>query len=95
MNITNVKVTKVAEEKTANGMYVLEYWATNGKLDRVQATILERDADKSGNQPVIGTIYMEQGIVSCNLPSDRNLAPYFTDFEVFRKAIWESVLTGE
>ena len=37
MNVTNVTVTKVAEEKTANGLYVLEYSAVNGRLTRVQA----------------------------------------------------------
>lgn len=93
MNITNVTVTKVAEEKTANGLYVLEYSAINGELNRVQATIQERETDQSGNQPVIGVIYLEQGNVTCNLPSDRNLAPYFTDFDVFLKAVRESILT--
>ena len=34
MNVTNVTVTKVAEEKTANGLYVLEYSAVNGRLTR-------------------------------------------------------------
>lgn len=95
MNVTNVTVTKVAEEKTANGLYVLEYSAINGELNRVQATIQEREADQSGNQPIVGTIYLEQGNVSCNLPNDRNLAPFFTDFDVFLKAIRESILTEE
>lgn len=95
MNVTNVTVTKVAEEKTANGLYVLEYSAINGELNRVQATIQEREADQSGNRPIVGTIYLEQGNVSCNLPSDRNLAPFFTDFDVFLKAIRESILTEE
>lgn len=95
MNVTNVTVTKVAEEKTANGLYVLEYSAINGELNRVQATIQEREADQFGNQPIVGTIYLEQGNVSCNLPGDRNLAPFFTDFDVFLKAIRESILTEE
>lgn len=95
MNITNVTVTKTAEEKTANGMYVLEYSAVNGELSRVQAMIQEREADSSGNQPAIGTIYLEQGYVTCNMPVDRNLSPYFSDFDVFLKAIRESVLTEE
>lgn len=95
MNVTNVTVTKVAEEKTANGLYVLEYSAVNGELNRVQATIQEREADEAGNQPIIGSIYLEQGNVSCNLPNDRNLAPYFTDFDVFLKAIRENIITEE
>lgn len=95
MNVTNVTVTKVAEEKTANGLYVLEYSAVNGRLTRVQATVQEREADSSGNQQIIGTIYLEQENVSCNMPNDRNLAPYFTDFDIFLKAIRESILTKE
>lgn len=95
MNVTNVTVTKVAEEKTANGLYVLEYSAVNGELNRVQATIQEREADPSGNQPIIGSIYLEQGNVSCNLPGDRNLSPYFTDFDIFLKAVREMILKDE
>jgi hypothetical protein len=95
MNVTNVTVTKVAEEKTANGLYVLEYSAVNGELNRVQATIQEREADQSGNHPIIGSIYLEQGNVSCNLPNDRNLAPYFTDFDILLKAIRETILKEE
>lgn len=95
MNITNVIITKTAEEKTANGIYVLEYSAMNGELNRVQATVQEREADPSGNQVVIGTIYLEQGYVTCNLPVDRNLSPYFSDFDVFLKAIRENILSEE
>lgn len=95
MNITNVTITKTAEEKTANGIYALEYSSINGELSRVQATVQEREADPSGNQIVIGTIYLEQGYVTCNLPVDRNLSPYFSDFDVFLKAIRENILTEE
>lgn len=95
MNVTNVTVTKVAEEKTANGLYVLEYSAVNGELNRVQATIQEHTSDEAGNQPIIGSIYLEQGNVSCNLPGDRNLSPYFTDFDIFLKAIREMILKDE
>lgn len=95
MNITNVTVTKIAEEKTANGMYVLEYSATNGELSRVQATIYEREADPSGGQAVIGSINLDQGYVNCNLPVNRNLSPFFSDFDIFLKAIRESIITEE
>lgn len=95
MNVTNVTVTKVAEEKTANGLYVLEYSAVNGELNRVQATIQEHTSDEAGNQPIIGSIYLEQGNVSCNLPGDRNLSPYFTDFDIFLKAVREMILKDE
>lgn len=95
MNITNVTVTKTAEEKTANGIYVLEYSAMNGELSRVQAIVREREADPSGNQVVVGTIYLEQGYVTCNMPADRNLSSYFSDFDVFLKAIRENILTEE
>lgn len=95
MNITNVTVSTTAEQTTANASYVLEYSQTNGTLLRVQATILDLDAPKSGNRQVIGTIYQEQDLVTCNLPKGRELAPFFTDFDSFLKTICESVSASE
>lgn len=81
MNITNVTVTKIAEESTENADYQLEYSIVNGALTRVHASIREKDTDGSGNAPQIGIIYMEQGVVSCNIPQDESLAPFFQDFD--------------
>ena len=68
MNITNVTVTKVAEESTENADYQLEYSIVNDALTRVHASIRKKDTDGSGNAPQIGIIYMEQGVISCNIP---------------------------
>lgn len=54
MNITNVTVTKVAEESTENADYQLEYSIVNDALTRVHASIQqegygwlgERSADR-------------------------------------------------
>lgn len=92
MNITSVTVMKTAEESTNNGVFILEYSITDHTLSRVQATIEETTRDSSGVRPTIGVIYMEHGNVSCSLPSDRNLSPYFCDFDNFRKSIEESIL---
>ena len=35
MNITNITVTKTAEEKTENASYVLEYSIVNDELNRL------------------------------------------------------------
>lgn len=81
MNITNVTVTKVAEESTENADYQLEYSIVNDALTRVHASIRKKDTDGSGNAPQIGIIYMEQGVISCNIPMGEPLAPLFHDFD--------------
>ena len=48
MNITNVTVTKVAEESTENADYQLEYSIVNDALTRVHASIRKKDTDGSG-----------------------------------------------
>ena len=78
MNITNVTVTKVAEESTENADYQLEY------------SIVKKDTDGSGNAPQIGIIYMEQGVISCNIPMGEPLAPLFHDFDTMIDEIKKS-----
>ena len=78
MNITNVTVTKVAEESTENADYQLEY------------SIRKKDTDGSGNAPQIGIIYMEQGVISCNIPMGEPLAPLFHDFDTMIDEIKKS-----
>lgn len=81
MNITNVTVTRIAEESTEHADYQLEYSTVNDVLTRVHASIRKKDTDGSGNAPQIGIIYMEQGVVSCNIPEGEPLAPLFQDFD--------------
>ncbi len=81
MNIINITVTKIAEESTEYADYQLEYSLVNDMLTRVQATIRKKDPEGSGNAPQIGVIYMEQGIISCNIPEGEPLAPLFRDFD--------------
>lgn len=61
MNITNVTVTKIAEESTENADYQLEYSIVNGVLARVHASIRKKAPDGSDDAPQTGIIYMEQG----------------------------------
>ena len=49
MNITNVTVTKIAEEKTENASYVLEYSVVNDELNRLHVSVNEKEADPEGN----------------------------------------------
>lgn len=95
MNITNVTITKTAEEITRNADYMLEYSIVNDTLGRVHVSIREKEADASGNMPTLGTIYMEQGAVSCSIPSDRELGPLFADFDKMMKDIKESITKQE
>lgn len=91
MNITNVTITRTAEEKTENASYALEYSVVNGELSRLHVSVNEREADTEGNVPPVGIIYMEQGIISCNLPVDRELGPVFLDFDRMQQFIRESI----
>lgn len=90
MNITNVTVTKVAEESTENADYQLEYSIVNDALTRVHASIRKKDTDGPGNAPQIGIIYMEQGVISCNIPMGEPLAPLFHDFDTMIDEIKKS-----
>ena len=87
MNITNITVTKTAEEKTENASYVLEY----DELSRLHVSVNEKEADTEGNISPIGIIYMEQGNISCNLPAGRELGPIFRDFDKMQQYIRESI----
>lgn len=44
MNITNITVTKTAEEKTENASYVLEYSIVNDELSRLHVSVNEKEA---------------------------------------------------
>lgn len=91
MNITNVTVTRIAEEKTENASYMLEYSVVNDELSRLHVSVSEKEADKEGNITPVGIIYMEQGIISCNLPAGRELGPIFMDFDKMQQYIRESI----
>ena len=43
MNITNITVTKTAEEKTENASYVLEYSIVNEELSRLHVSVNEKE----------------------------------------------------
>ena len=91
MNITNVTVTKIAEEKTENASYVLEYSVVNDELNRLHVSVNEKEADTEGNINPVGIIYMEQGVISCNLPAERELGSIFLDFDKMQRYIHESI----
>ena len=44
----------------------------------------------AGNAPQIGIIYMEQGVISCNIPMGEPLAPLFHDFDTMIDEIKKS-----
>ena len=90
MNITNVTVTKVAEESTENADYQLEYSIVTGEKRWRSLSGRKKDTDGSGNAPQIGIIYMEQGVISCNIPMGEPLAPLFHDFDTMIDEIKKS-----
>ena len=91
MNITNVTVTKIAEEKTENASYVLEYSVVNDELNRLHVSVNEKEADMEGNIKPVGIIYMEQGVISCNFPAEKELGPIFLAFDKIQRYIRESI----
>lgn len=91
MNITNVTITKIAEEKTENASYVLEYSIVNEELSRLHVSVNEKEAGEDGNIKPVGIIYMEQGVISCNLPVKIELGPIFQDFDRMRQYIRKSI----
>ena len=46
MNITNVTITRTAEEKTENAFYMLEYSVVNDELSRLHVSVNEKEADE-------------------------------------------------
>ena len=86
MNITNVTVTKIAEEKTENA-----YSVVNDELNRLHVSVNEKEADPEGNIKPVGIIYMEQGVISCNFPAEKELGPIFLDFDKIQRYIRESI----
>lgn len=96
MNITNVTITRTAEEKTENAFYMLEYSVVNDELSRLHVSVNEKEADEEGNIKPVGIIYMEQGVLSCNFPMERELGPIFQDFDRMQQDIREkSILNTE
>ena len=94
MNITNVTITRTAEEKTENAFYMLEYSVVNDELSRLHVSVNEKEADEEGNIKPVGIIYMEQGVLSCNFPME--LGPIFQDFDRMQQDIREkSILNKE
>lgn len=91
MNITHVTVTKVAEDSTEHADYRIEYSVVNGTLAGVNVAIRKKDTDGTGNAPQIGIIYMEQGVISCNIPEGEPLAPLFADFDTIIGEIKKSI----
>ncbi|BBL00365.1 hypothetical protein A3BBH6_06010 [Alistipes onderdonkii subsp. vulgaris] len=86
MNVTHETVIRIAEEKTDNAFYLVEYSISGDKILRIQATVMEKNSSAT-NPNVIGTIYQEQDTVSCSFPAERSLPAYFEDFEQFQQLI--------
>lgn len=57
MNITNVTITRTAEEKTENAFYMLEYSVVNDELSRLHVSVNEKEVDEEGNIKPVGIIY--------------------------------------
>lgn len=75
MKINKVIMIKNAEETTQNALYQVEYTVTNGTLDRILATIMDKESLN-----YIGSISLENENVSCTIPYVENVPVYFDDF---------------
>ncbi|MCO7113835.1 hypothetical protein NIB75_18815 [Bacteroides uniformis] len=76
MNITNITVTKTAEEKTENASYVLEYSIVNDELNRLHVSVNEKEADTEGNIPPSGLSTWNRGTSPVIFPLEGNWVPY-------------------
>lgn len=89
MNITNVTITRTAEEKTENAFYMLEYSTVNDELNHLHVSVNEKEADEEGNiKPVE---ILEYGT---KLPHHRKVAgkdPIFQDFDRMQQDIREKI----
>ena len=92
MNITNITITKSAEEKTSNAEYTLEYQAVDGELTRVMASVRIPAKGRSAEAATeLGTILLEQGSIVCSLAEGRDMAPYFSDFDTMLASIRQDI----
>lgn len=86
MNVTNITISKIAEDKTNNASYRLEYSIMDGVLGHVQASV-----SKPEGEEVIGSISYEYGNVTANLPFTSEIPLYLTDFYGYVKDILANV----
>ena len=78
MQLNNVTVIKNLTATTSNGNYQIEYQVISDNLQKVSITVFS----DTGEQ-FIGNINLENGITSCNFPTDTTVTPYFKDFDSF------------
>ncbi|MCE8595685.1 hypothetical protein [Bacteroides fragilis] len=78
MQLINVTVIKNLTATTPNGNYQIEYQVISDNLQKVSITVFS----DTGEQ-FIGNINLENGITSCNFPTDTTVTPYFEDFDSF------------
>ena len=77
MNITNTLVTRSAVLETAGAFYYAEYTEENERLLRVQCNIHEPAVEDDVPGPYVGSVHMDHGTISCNMPFSEKSADYF------------------
>jgi len=77
MNITSTVTTMIAVEETAKARFQIEYTIQNKSLSRVQFTIHKLQKNENGEDNYLGSIYVENGFYSCNIPVGADPVHYF------------------
>lgn len=94
MEITHTIVTHSAIHETETEVYHAEYNVVNGLLERIQCNITARAQE---NDPVdhLGSVYMENGQVSGNIPYGEHTSRYFDTVMKLIANIIESIPAKE
>lgn len=81
MDIIKTMVTRTAEEKTAHGVYNVEFTVCDNTLERISATIRKAD-DKGLPGEYLGSVVYEASSINLSLiNTGAALAPLVEDFE--------------
>ncbi len=92
MKVTSTIITKVAESKTDNGSYHLEYNITDGVLEQVQTTVY-KPSESEEQRVAVGSIFYDRGSVTVNMPFSNDIAKYVADFVALTEMILSEVAT--
>jgi len=96
MEITNTIVTRSAVQKTDIASYMAEYVEENGKLLRAHCNIYSPTDDPEGPGNYIGSVYLENRMVSCSIPHSELVSEYFQAVTEMFETILETIpLTDE
>ena len=91
MNITSTVTTMTAIEERGKALFRIEYTIQNQVLSRVQFTIHKLQKDENEEDNYLGSIHVENGFYTCNIPMGGDPAHYFEAVLRFMETIKNAV----